>query len=53
MADDLVCFCFGYSRRDIEDDYVAHSRHSTILDRIAAEKRAGTCDCDSKNPKRK
>jgi hypothetical protein len=47
---DLVCYCFGYTKKDIEQDYLKQGR-SMILERIAAEKRAGRCDCAQKNPK--
>ncbi|MHC1789347.1 MAG: hypothetical protein AB9867_07525 [Solidesulfovibrio sp.] len=44
-----VCFCFGYTVADIEADLVRNGR-STILERIAAEKAAGGCQCARKNP---
>jgi len=49
--EDLVCYCFGYTRKDIEKDYVDNNSLSTILERITFEKKAGTCDCARKNPK--
>jgi hypothetical protein len=49
--EDLVCYCFGYTRKDIEKDYVDNDNRSTILEKIAFEKRAGKCDCAQKNPK--
>jgi len=48
--DDLVCFCFQYTKEQIEKDYIDH-RRSTILERIALEKKTGGCDCAEKNPK--
>jgi hypothetical protein len=48
--DDLVCHCFEYTRRDIEQDYRDNGR-STIFERINSEKKAGTCGCSKKNPK--
>ncbi len=48
--DDLVCFCFGHTRRDIEKDYLAYGQ-STILLSIMAEKKAGRCECAVKSPK--
>jgi hypothetical protein len=48
--DDLVCFCFGHTRNDIERDYIENSQ-STIMTKIASEKRSGGCDCANKNPK--
>lgn len=47
---DLVCFCFQYTKEQIEKDYMDHGR-STILDRIAHEKKTGGCNCAEKNPK--
>ncbi|MDO5674975.1 MAG: hypothetical protein Q4G66_08680 [bacterium] len=49
-AHDLVCFCFQYSRKQIEEDCIANGG-STILARIAAEKQKGACDCGHTNPK--
>ena len=49
--EDLVCYCFGYTRKDIEKDYVDNNSRSTILERIAFEKKAGKCECAEKNPK--
>lgn len=49
MTDELVCYCFGYTRSDIIQDVVQHGR-STILERIMAEKAKGGCQCQTKNP---
>ena len=46
--DDLVCYCFGYTVNDIEQDFVKNER-SLIIEKIAAEKKAGGCDCVNKN----
>ncbi|MDO9527902.1 MAG: (2Fe-2S)-binding protein [Syntrophales bacterium] len=48
---ELVCYCFGYTRKDIEKDYVDNNGQSTILESIALETNAGQCDCAQKNPK--
>ena len=48
---DLVCYCFGHTRKDIEKDYLDHNGRSTILEKITFEKKAGQCDCSQKNPK--
>jgi len=50
QSDDLVCFCFGHTRTDIEQDYIKNGQ-SAILAKIASEKKAGGCDCTNKNPK--
>jgi len=47
---ELVCYCFGYNRKDIEEDYAAHGR-SLIMERIKAAKARQGCDCAAKNPK--
>jgi copper chaperone CopZ len=48
--DDLICYCFGYTVNDIEQDFIKNGR-SLIIEKIAAEKKAGACDCANKNPK--
>lgn len=47
---DLVCYCFQLTRKQIEQDYIDNGR-SVILEKITAEKDAGGCDCARKNPK--
>ena len=47
---DLVCYCFQYTRKQIEKDYTDNGR-SMILEKITLEKKTGGCDCDRKNPK--
>ena len=47
---DLVCYCFGYTRSDIEKDYLQHAK-STIAERIARSKKQGECQCREKNPR--
>ncbi len=49
-VDDLVCYCFEYTRDDIEQDYIKNGR-SFIMEKITAEKKTGGCDCVIKNPK--
>jgi len=48
--DKLICYCFKYTKEDIETDIIRH-RKSTIEERIKAEKKAGGCQCVTKNPK--
>ena len=47
---DLVCYCFKYTKRDIEKDYLDNGR-SLIYEKITFEKKAGGCNCAKKNPK--
>jgi Zinc binding domain len=44
-----VCYCFGFTRKDIEDE-IAETGRSTVADRISAEVTAGRCACEVKNP---
>ena len=44
-----VCYCFGFSRKDIQDE-VAETGRTTAANRITAEVKAGNCACEVKNP---
>jgi hypothetical protein len=44
-----VCYCFGFTRKDIEKEIVETGR-STVADRIKTEVNAGNCACEVKNP---
>ena len=44
-----VCYCFGFSRADIERE-LAETGGCTIAARITSEVRAGNCACEIKNP---
>jgi len=44
-----VCYCFGFTRKDIEDEIAAAGR-STVAERISAEVKQGNCACEVKNP---
>ena len=46
---DYVCYCFQYTREDIERDISINGR-STIMERIMSEKKVGGCDCATQNP---
>jgi hypothetical protein len=47
---ELICYCFAFSRQDIINDFADNGR-STIMEKIAREKQLGRCDCKEKNPK--
>ncbi len=49
---EMICYCFGFTAEDIERDY-QNNKHSTIMEKIVAEKKMGTCQCATKNPSRK
>jgi hypothetical protein len=48
--DEMVCYCHGYTAADLEKDVVRYG-HSTIMDQIITESRAGNCNCEINNPK--
>ncbi|PIE72219.1 MAG: BFD-like (2Fe-2S) protein [Deltaproteobacteria bacterium] len=52
QENDLVCYCFQYSKKDITHDFQVHG-YSKILERIKAEKKNKGCHCEVKNPKRR
>ncbi len=44
-----VCYCFGFTRKDIQDE-IRHEGKSIIAEKIKAEVQAGRCACEIKNP---
>ena len=50
--DDLVCFCFEYTKKNIEEDFENHG-FSKILEKIKTEKKNKGCNCEVRNPKGK
>ncbi|MGH9862585.1 MAG: putative iron-sulfur cluster-binding metallochaperone [Candidatus Acidiferrales bacterium] len=44
-----VCYCFGFTKKDILDE-IAQTGRSTVAARIKAEVKAGNCACEVKNP---
>lgn len=44
-----VCYCFGFTRKDIENEII-ETGSSTIAGRIAGEVKSGNCACEVKNP---
>ena len=49
---DLVCYCFKFTKKDIENDLQSHG-HSKILEKIKSEKKNKVCKCEEKKPKGK
>lgn len=49
MPEEQICYCFNYTSTDIEQDALAQGK-STILEKILSEKKAGACQCSTKNP---
>jgi len=52
LISETVCYCFGYTTQDIENDLLQHG-HSAILERIQREKKVNGCNCAASNPKGK
>ena len=50
MVQELICYCFNYTADDIRKDFIKNGE-STIIARIANEKKNGKCNCESTNPK--
>jgi hypothetical protein len=44
-----VCYCFGFTRKDIENE-ISETGRSTVAGRISAEVKTGNCACEVKNP---
>jgi hypothetical protein len=47
---EMICYCFEYTREDIEQDVLKNGR-SIITEKIITEKKFGGCQCTTKNPK--
>ncbi len=47
---DLVCYCFGYTAKDIQADVRANNGRSLILEKIVAAKKSGGCHCATTHP---
>jgi hypothetical protein len=47
--EDLVCFCFEYTKKEIENDFDKNGK-SLIYEKIVLEKKGGGCNCALKNP---
>jgi len=47
---DLVCYCFRYTAKDIQEDVRANNGRSLILEKIVAAKKSGGCHCATTHP---
>ncbi len=50
MSNEYICYCFHHTAEDIEQD-VKENGKSLIMEKIITEKKAGGCNCKTKNPK--
>ncbi len=46
----MICYCHNYTAADIEQDLL-YNDHSTIMEKIIHESKAGNCACETNNPK--
>lgn len=44
-----ICYCFGFTRRDVWDE-IRRTGNSSVAGRVAAEVEAGRCACEVRNP---
>lgn len=49
MKENLICYCFNYTESDLEVD-IKKNKKSIIEEMIKTEKKAGACECTTKNP---
>jgi hypothetical protein len=47
--DQLICYCFGYTRNNLEQDFITNGK-SLIMEKIMFEKKIGGCHCATNNP---
>lgn len=45
-----ICYCFQHTEDAIEEDIREHGT-SLVMEKIISEKKAGGCQCKTKNPK--
>jgi hypothetical protein len=50
MEKNRICYCFGYFEEDIIRDVLENKGTSTILEKIANEKKRGGCSCSNTHP---
>ena len=50
--DEILCYCFGFTRRDIVDDLRRHGS-STLLKKITHAKLSGLCQCVDTHPEKR
>ena len=50
--DAILCYCFGFTRKDIVDDLRLHGT-STLLTKITQAKLSGLCRCVDTHPEKR
>ncbi|GAB4179882.1 MAG: (2Fe-2S)-binding protein [Geothermobacteraceae bacterium] len=46
----LICYCFEHTGEEIRREVLDNNGRSLILEKILAEKKAGTCRCSELHP---
>ena len=49
----FVGYCFEYTKADIIQDVRINKVKSSMLGKIKAEKKKGTCRCETKHPEKR
>lgn len=49
---EILCYCFGFTRKDIMDDLRQHGT-STLLTKITNAKLSGKCRCVDTHPEKR
>lgn len=47
---EMICYCHKHTADALERDVLENGR-STLLEQIIAASKAGTCNCETNNPK--
>ena len=50
--DEILCYCFGFTRRDVADD-LRQNGTSTLLKKITRAKGLGECRCMETHPEQR
>jgi hypothetical protein len=45
-----ICYCYGYTEVDIIADLTKNNGESSIIKKIAYNRKNGLCQCDLKHP---
>ncbi len=49
----LICYCYGYTEKDIEADLVRNNGRSSLAEKIMFNRENSLCQCDLKHPEKR
>jgi 23S rRNA C2498 (ribose-2'-O)-methylase RlmM len=49
----LVCYCHECTEKEIADDFLKNSGHSSIMAQIIEQRQNNICRCDDKHPEQR